>query len=45
MLTPERLAQAADDALSLPRSPHKVLLGGADRSADILMEKLKERGS
>lgn len=44
-LTPEMLAQAADDALALPRSQHKVLLGGADRSADILMEALKARAA
>ncbi|WP_428526832.1 glycosyltransferase family protein [Roseibium sp.] len=45
MLTPERLAAAADDALALPRSSHKVLLGGADRSADILMDLLKARSA
>ena len=43
-LTTEILAQAADDALALPRSHHHVLLGGADKSADILMEDLKARG-
>ncbi len=44
-LTPERLAQAADDALALPRAQHKVLLGGAEKSAEILMEELKARAS
>ncbi|MBD1545296.1 glycosyltransferase family protein [Roseibium aggregatum] len=43
-LTTEKLAQAADDALALPRSHHHVLLGGAEKSADILMEDLKARG-
>ncbi|MDD7909110.1 MULTISPECIES: glycosyltransferase family protein [Pseudovibrio] len=36
-LTPEGLAAAVDDALSLPRSDMTVLLGGAERSADILI--------
>ncbi|WP_153769738.1 glycosyltransferase [Labrenzia sp. CE80] len=40
-LTPERLAAAIDDALALPRSSHQVLLGGAEKSADILLEDLK----
>lgn len=40
-LTPERLAAAVDDALALPRSRHKVLLGGAETSARILLEDLK----
>ncbi|MTH98964.1 glycosyltransferase family protein [Roseibium sp. RKSG952] len=44
-LTPERLAAAIDDALALPRSKHKVLLGGAEKSADILLRDLTERAS
>jgi len=44
-LTPERLAAAIDDALSLPRSHHKVLLGGAEKSAEILFAYLKARVS
>ncbi|WP_298958218.1 glycosyltransferase [uncultured Roseibium sp.] len=44
-LTPERLAVAADDALALPRSHHAVLLGGADKSAEILLTDLKERAA
>ncbi|WP_150525027.1 glycosyltransferase family protein [Roseibium sediminis] len=44
-LTPERLAAAIDDALALPRSGHKVMLGGAEKSADILMNDLKERAA
>ena len=40
-LSPERLAAAADDALALPRKAHQVLLGGAERSADILMADLQ----
>ncbi|MBO6757658.1 MAG: glycosyltransferase [Roseibium sp.] len=42
-LTPERLAAAIDDALALPRSHHAVLLGGAEKSADILLADLEER--
>lgn len=42
-LTPERLAGAIDDALALPRSAHAVRLGGAEDSARILIEDLKER--
>jgi len=42
-LTPERLAAAVDDALALPRGHHEVLLGGAEKSAEILLEDLKER--
>ncbi|WP_428672741.1 glycosyltransferase family protein [Roseibium sp.] len=42
-LTPERLAAAIDDALALPRSSHEVLLGGAERSADILLKDLEDR--
>lgn len=42
-LTPEKLAAAVDDALHLPRKRHKVLLGGAATSADILVEDLKAR--
>ncbi|OKL43172.1 glycosyltransferase family protein [Pseudovibrio exalbescens] len=36
-LTPEGLAAAVDDALALPRAEMTVLLGGAERSADILI--------
>ena len=39
-LSPEQLAAAIDDALALPHRPHKVMLGGADRSADILMQDI-----
>ncbi|WP_434052649.1 MAG: glycosyltransferase [Roseibium sp.] len=39
-LSPERLAAAIDDALALPHHPHRVLLGGADRSADILLQDI-----
>ncbi|POF32381.1 glycosyltransferase family protein [Roseibium marinum] len=42
-LTPERLAAAIDDALALPRSHHRVMLGGAEKSADILLEDLEAR--
>ncbi|TYC63625.1 glycosyltransferase [Rhodobacterales bacterium] len=42
-LTPERLALAADRALELSRSSHHVMVGGADRSADILISDLKEQ--
>jgi len=42
-LTPERLAAAVDDALALPRSSHTVRLGGAEESARILIEDLKDR--
>ncbi|WP_299812051.1 glycosyltransferase [uncultured Roseibium sp.] len=42
-LTPERLAAAIDDALALPRSHHQVMLGGAEKSADILLEDLEGR--
>lgn len=42
-LTPERLAGAIDDALALPRSSHAVRLGGAEESARILIQDLKER--
>ncbi|WP_305986436.1 glycosyltransferase family protein [Roseibium sp. MMSF_3544] len=44
-LTPERLAAAIDDALALPRSHHQVLLGGADKSADILIKDLETRNA
>jgi len=44
-LTPERLAAAIDDALSLPRSAHDVRLGGAERSAGILLADLEARGT
>lgn len=44
-LTPERLAAAIDDALALPRCAHKVMLGGAEKSADILMKDLRERAA
>lgn len=42
-LTPQRLAAAIDDALALPRSDHEVLLGGADKSAEILLTDLAMR--
>jgi predicted glycosyltransferase len=42
-LSPERLASAIDDALALPRSHHAVQLGGAEESARILIEDLKDR--
>ncbi|MBO6892322.1 MAG: glycosyltransferase [Roseibium sp.] len=42
-LTPERLAAAVDDALALPRKNNQVLLGGAEKSADILLQDLKDR--
>ncbi|GAB4538207.1 MAG: glycosyltransferase family protein [Roseibium sp.] len=44
-LTPERLAASVDDALALPRSSHRVLLGGAEESAAILLSDLKERAA
>lgn len=44
-LTPERLAAAIDDALALPRASHEVTLGGAEKSAAILLEDLKERSA
>ncbi|MCK7611677.1 glycosyltransferase family protein [Roseibium sediminicola] len=44
-LTPERLAGAIDDALALPRSSHAVRLGGAEESARILIQDLKERNA
>lgn len=44
-LTPERLAASIDDALALPRSNHKVQLGGAEQSAEILINDLKERAT
>ncbi|MCA1297520.1 glycosyltransferase family protein [Stappia indica] len=40
-LTAERLAAAADDALSLPRRPVKVRFGGAEASADLLLADLE----
>jgi predicted glycosyltransferase len=42
-LTPERLAGAIDDALALPRSKHTVRLGGAEESARVLLQDLKDR--
>lgn len=42
-LTPERLAAAVDDALSLPRTQNQVRLGGAEKSADILIDDLRRR--
>lgn len=42
-LTAEQLAAAIDDALALPHRPHKVLLGGAARSADILLQDINAR--
>ena len=44
-LTPERLAASIDDALALPRSNHQVQLGGAEQSAEILINDLKERAA
>ena len=41
-LTPELLAAAVDDALSLPRKGAQVKLGGATVSADILLNDLRE---
>ncbi|MEM9635550.1 MAG: glycosyltransferase [Pseudomonadota bacterium] len=40
-LSPERLAAAIDDALSLPRKGAQVKLGGAQASADILLKDLR----
>ncbi|MEP3049609.1 MAG: glycosyltransferase [Roseibium sp.] len=42
-LTPERLAAAVDDALGLARASHQVKLGGAENSADIMLQDLKGR--
>jgi len=42
-LTPEQLSAAVDDALALPRSHHEVLLGGAEKSAEILLQDMRER--
>ncbi|MEP4766466.1 MAG: glycosyltransferase [Roseibium sp.] len=42
-LTPERLAASVDDALGLARTNHQVRLGGAETSADILLQDLKAR--
>jgi predicted glycosyltransferase len=42
-LTPERLAGAVDDALALPHAKTQVRLGGAQMSADILLDDLKAR--
>ncbi|MFD1694793.1 glycosyltransferase family protein [Roseibium aestuarii] len=42
-LTPDKLAKAADEALALPRKQTQVRLGGAETSADILIQDLKER--
>ncbi|WP_417667245.1 glycosyltransferase family protein [Roseibium sp.] len=42
-LSPEKLAAAIDDALALPRRHHEVLLGGAEKSAEILLDDLKAR--
>ncbi|CTQ56273.1 undecaprenyldiphospho-muramoylpentapeptide beta-N-acetylglucosaminyltransferase [Roseibium album] len=39
-LTPERLAAAVDDALALPRKQNQVRLGGAEKSAEILIDDL-----
>ncbi|MEL7526986.1 MAG: glycosyltransferase [Pseudomonadota bacterium] len=39
-LSPEQLAAAIDDALTLPHRRHEVMLGGADRSADILLQDI-----
>lgn len=40
-LTPEALARAADDALSLPRRDIPVRFGGAETAADILVDALE----
>lgn len=40
-LTPEALARAADDALSLPRRDIPVRFGGAETATDILMDALE----
>jgi predicted glycosyltransferase len=42
-LTPESLAAAVDDALTLPRRHVSVRTGGAEKSADILVEDLERR--
>jgi predicted glycosyltransferase len=42
-LSPERLAAAVDDALSLVRKPAPVRLGGAETSADLLLHDLQDR--
>lgn len=42
-LTPEALAAAIDDALALPHQPHRVRLGGAENSADVLISDLEKR--
>lgn len=39
-LSPEQLAAAIDHALTLPHRRHEVLLGGAVRSADILLQDI-----
>ena len=44
-LTPERLAAAVDDALALPRKDTQVRLGGADCSAELLLNDLKARAA
>jgi len=44
-LTPERLAAVIDDALALPRRHHDVQLGGAETSAAILLQDLKDRAA
>lgn len=44
-LSPERLAAAIDDALALPHRRHEVLLGGADRSAEILLQDINTKRS
>ncbi|MES0879558.1 glycosyltransferase family protein [Roseibium sp. SCP14] len=42
-LSPERLAAAIDDALSLPRKPAPVKLGGAETGAELLLRDLRDR--
>ncbi|MTI43750.1 putative glycosyltransferase [Roseibium hamelinense] len=42
-LSAERLAAAVDDALALPRSHHSVMLGGARKSAEILLDDIGVR--
>ena len=40
---PEALAGAIDDALALPKRRFTVQTGGAERSAEILMDDLEQR--
>lgn len=43
-LTPAALAQAADEAITLPRRDIAVRFGGAEAAADILAQALEARG-